>query len=130
MTDDTFDFKKISEHLTKSIQEANANITHEEFVIGVRNGKMGFKVMFGEPNKLLYGTKKTMFNIFVMLYMVVPVILVPVLAFHYDNWWLLFGIAFSYLFSFFATWGNNKYSGKWMSNLIYYFLIFLYCLLD
>ena len=119
------DFKNsFSEHLINSIKIANDGVSHKDFVDGVNSGAMGFKVMFGEPSKLLYGSRKTMFTIFVMLYMAVPIIAIPLLAYHADNWWLLFGIPFSYLFTYFATWANNKYSGKWKSNMIYYFLIF------
>ncbi len=123
--ENSIDFQKqCAERLISSIKTANEGVTHADFAAGVKNRTMGFKVMFGEPNKLLYGPRKKMFNIFVMLYMVAPVVLIPILAYHADNWWLLFGIAFSYLFTFFATWGNNKQSGKWMSNLIYYFFIY------
>lgn len=123
--ENSIDFQKqFAEQLLSSIKTANEGITHGDFVTGVKNGTMGFKVMFDEPNKLLYGSRKTMFNFFVMLYMIVPVILIPILSYRADNWRLLFGIVFCYLFTFFATWGNNKHTGKWMSNLIYYFLIF------
>ncbi len=113
-----------SDQLIKSIKTANEGVTHKDFVVGLNSGKMGFKVMFGEPSKLLYGSRKAMFNIYVILYMVAPVIIIPILAYKANDWWLLFGIAFNYLFTHFATWANNKYSGKWKSNMIYYFLVF------
>jgi tetratricopeptide (TPR) repeat protein len=116
--------KQIAEQLLNSIKSANRDISHGDFVAGVKRGTMGFKVMFGEPNKLLYGSRKTMFKIFVMFYMVVPLILIPILCYYANNWWLLLGIPCSYLFSFFATMRNNNYGGRWTSNLIYYFLIF------
>jgi hypothetical protein len=45
-----------------------------------------------------------LFNIFVMLYMIVPIIVIPILAIMKGNWYLLFGILFSYGASFSATW--------------------------
>lgn len=39
---------------------------------------------------------RTMFKIFALLYMVAPIIFVPCLAYYLGNWFLLFGILFSY----------------------------------
>gem|GEM_PF-2280798 len=43
---------------------------------------------------------KVMFKIFVFLYMVVPLIVIPYWAYTNDNWYLLFGILFSYFASY------------------------------
>lgn len=43
---------------------------------------------------------KFMFNLFAMLYMVAPLIIVPYWAYSNDNWYLLFGILFSWFASF------------------------------
>ena len=67
-------------------------ITHEEFVTGVRNKTIGFKVMQGEPITLVKGVRKTVFNILVMLYIVAPFLIIPFWAYHESNWWLLIGI--------------------------------------
>src|ERR1035437_469786 len=103
------------ETLITHIKEANEGITHEDFFAGVNNGTMGFKMMFGEPNKLLYGSRKVFFNVFVLFYLVAPFIIIPILAYSANNWWLLLGIGISLLFTHFATWGIAKSSGKWKS---------------
>jgi tetratricopeptide (TPR) repeat protein len=114
------------EALIAQIKEANGRITHEDFADGVNNGAMGFKMMFGEPNKLLYGSRKVFFNVFVLLYLVAPFIIIPILAYFANNWWLLLGIGISLIFTHFATWGIAKSSGKWKSKIIgYFFVVFV-----
>jgi len=121
MTTDKIDFNKIYESLIPDIQEANKGITHKQFAEGAKNGTMGFKVMIGEPADLIKGAKKTAFNLHVLLYMYAPLIIVPLFAYHADNWWLLFGIALSPLFAHFAAWKDAKAPGKWKANIIFYF---------
>jgi hypothetical protein len=68
------------------------SITHSDFVTGVQNRAVGFIVMSGEPITLVKGGRKMMFNVFVMLYLIAPVIFIPFWAYHERNWWLLLGI--------------------------------------
>jgi hypothetical protein len=79
------------------------SITHAEFVKGMQDKTVGFKVMRGEPYQLTTGAKRTVFNILVMLYTVAPLILIPLWAYYESNWVLLAGIAVSYLASFSAA---------------------------
>jgi hypothetical protein len=68
------------------------SITHADFVAGVQNRDVGFKVVRGEPITLVKGGRKTMFNVFVLLYSVVPITIIPFWAYHEQKWWLLPGI--------------------------------------
>ena len=45
---------------------------------------------------------KYMFNLFVILYAFAPLVAIPYWAYSNDNWYLLFGIAFSYFGSYSA----------------------------
>src|SRR5438552_2814529 len=100
--------------MQQHIAEANEGITHAEFAAGARNGQIGFKCMVGEPQQFITGARKAIFNIFVLLYMLAPLILVPIWAYHERNAWLLIGIPVSYLAS---------YSAAAHSKLIFLFLI-------
>lgn len=89
-------------------------ISHDEFVAGMKDKTLGFKVR-GEPYTLLRGSRKAVFNILVMLYVIGPLVIIPLWAYHEGNWWLLIGIAVSYATSFIATWvgarGRNSIGG-------------------
>lgn len=100
------------------------SITHEDFVIGVRTTKIGFKVLKGEPIGLVKGTRKIILNILVLLYMWIPFIIIPLLAYFAANWWLLFAVVLSPLFAHFAAWKNAKAPEKWKANIIIYFTLF------
>jgi hypothetical protein len=65
---------------------------HEEFVAGVAEGTIGFKVLKGEPIEIVSGSRKIMFNICAAFYLVVPLLTLPFWAYHEGNWWLLLGI--------------------------------------
>ncbi|HTG32756.1 MAG TPA: hypothetical protein VLB76_07465 [Thermoanaerobaculia bacterium] len=58
--------------LEDSIAQANAGVTHADFVAGVQSGTLGFRCMFGEPHRLVTGGRKVIFNVLVLLYMVAP----------------------------------------------------------
>ena len=96
-----------SEMLEKHVADANKNITHADFVVGVEKGTIGFRCMFGEPNQLFRGARKIVFNVLVLLYLVAPLILVPFWAYHEGDWWLLFAIVISYVASFSAACKSN-----------------------
>ncbi len=81
--------------LANDIAEANQNVTHADFVAGVRDGSMGFTCVSGEPSQLTKGARRIIFSLLVLLYTVAPFICVPLWAWHERNWWLLLGIAVS-----------------------------------
>ncbi|MGC2693317.1 MAG: hypothetical protein WA228_11555, partial [Desulfobaccales bacterium] len=83
------------ERLKETIAEANKKITHAEFISGMENQTIGFKVIGGGAYQLLTGYRKSMFNILVMLYSVAPFILIPIWAYLEGNWWLIIGIIIS-----------------------------------
>ncbi|MEY2520074.1 MAG: hypothetical protein QOF24_1833 [Verrucomicrobiota bacterium] len=89
--------------MQKSIAEANEGITHAQFVAGAQSGTIGFKCMIGEPRQFLAGAHKAIFSIFVLLYTISPLILVPIWAYHERNAWLLLGIPVSYIASYSAA---------------------------
>ena len=93
--------------LDADIAKANEGVTHDDFVAGVQKGTLGFKCMRGEPSSLVTGTRKTIFNLLVLLYMVVPFFLVPGWAFYQHDWWLLIGIPVSYVATYSATRGSK-----------------------
>jgi uncharacterized Zn finger protein (UPF0148 family) len=53
--------------LEADVAKANQGITHDEFVTGMQNKTMGFKVMQGEPHLLIKGFGKLFFNVLVIL---------------------------------------------------------------
>src|SRR5437016_3732548 len=77
--------------------DVSDSITHEEFVTGVQNRTVGFKVLHGEPITLVRGTRKTIFNCLVLLYLIAPSIIIPLWAYHEGNWWLLAGVVIASL---------------------------------
>lgn len=83
--------------LKEMIAENNKNITHDDFVIGMENKTIGYKVMVGEPSQMLTGYRKFIFNILVMLYLAAPFVLIPLWAYFESNWWLLTGIVISFI---------------------------------
>jgi len=68
------------------------SVTHSDFVAGVKDGTVGFKVVRGEASALVRGARKSVFNALVMLYFVAPAIAIPFWAYHERSWWLLLGI--------------------------------------
>ena len=89
--------------MQQSIAEANEGITHAEFAAGVRSGTIGFKCMVGEPQQFITGARKAIFNTFVVLYTLAPLILIPIWAYRERNAWLLAGIPVSYIASYSAA---------------------------
>ena len=78
--------------LEADVAKANQGITHDEFVTGMQNKTMGFKVMQGDPCQLIKGFGKLFFNFLVMLYILAPLLIIPFWAYHEHHWWLLIGI--------------------------------------
>jgi hypothetical protein len=104
----------IAQMMQQSIAEANEGITHAEFAAGAQSGTIGFKCMVGEPQQFITGARKAIFSIFVLLYTLAPLILVPAWAYYERNAWLLAGIPVSYIAS---------YSAAAHSKLIFLFLV-------
>lgn len=59
---------------------------------------------------------KLIFGFFALLYMLFPLIVIPIFAYFEGNWYLLFGILFSYFASYTAVSGQLK-------SFIYLFLL-------
>ncbi len=76
--------------------EKNKGITHVDFVVGMRNRVIGFSCL-GQPSHLLTGARKAIFNLLALLYQIGPLVLVPLWAYYESNWWLLVGIAVSWV---------------------------------
>jgi hypothetical protein len=85
------------ESFKRNIAEANQNISHEDFVDGVRNGTLGIKCLSGNPHQLISGGRRIVFSVLVMLYMFAPLIFAPLWAWYEHNWWLLIGICISFV---------------------------------
>lgn len=80
-----------------SLDEFDSNITHADFVVGMQNGTIG--CLLGEPYQLLKGSRWAIFNFLAMLYVVAPLVIIPLWAYTVGDWWLLVGIAVSYVAS-------------------------------
>jgi hypothetical protein len=86
------------------------NMTHADFAVGMQNGTV--ECWLGEPYGLRKGRRKAIFNLLTLLYMVGPLIFIPLWTYHLKNWWLLVGIPISYL----ATISARQYS-----QIVFYF---------
>jgi hypothetical protein len=78
-------------------------MTHAEYMEIIKYDKtlrFEFSPLFSNEQIFLKGFGKVIFNISVLAYMIAPLILVPLVAYKYSNWYLLFGIAFCYLSTF------------------------------
>ena len=56
---------------------------------------------------------RTLFKICVLIYQLGPLIIVPFLAYYFDNWYLLFGILFSWAGSF-AVFNGKSFMGLFL----------------
>jgi hypothetical protein len=72
--------------------DVTASITHNEFVRGLRDGTVGFAPKGGEPIRLVSGIGRVFFNVSFFLYLLAPILVIPLWAYHERNWWLLLGI--------------------------------------
>jgi hypothetical protein len=70
-----------------------------------------FLPLFDNKKTFIEGTSKIIFNTFSFFTYTVPLILIPVAAYHYDNWYLLFGILFS---SVSIHLGSQKKQWQWI----------------
>ncbi|MCX6243482.1 MAG: hypothetical protein NTU98_02160 [Bacteroidetes bacterium] len=92
-----------STNILEHIKKANHGITHEEFIKGLQNNTLDFRMAFQEPRVLLSSKRKIYFSIYCMIYQIVPLLLLPLLSLLEKNWWLLLGIGFSYFGSLFSA---------------------------
>ena len=72
-------------------------ITHEEFVRGLQDKSVGFAPKGGQPIRLVSGAWRVFFTVSFLLYLVAPILFIPVWAYHERNWWLLLGIVIACL---------------------------------
>jgi hypothetical protein len=84
-----------------SEEDYTEDVTHSEFVSGLRDKTIGFKLL--DERFVVRGARRTIFNILVMLYTVAPLIIVPLFAFLWHSWGFLTGIIISYAASFIAA---------------------------
>jgi hypothetical protein len=84
-------------------QNLGLSIDHKEFVDGLKSNKL-FYTFVGEPASILIKRQRATFNVLVVMYIVAPLVLVPFFCYHFNNWWLLFGIPFSYVGSVSGAW--------------------------
>jgi hypothetical protein len=101
-------------HLAADIAKADEGVSHADFVAGVQKGALGFKCMRGEPSSLITGTRKTIFNLLALLYMVAPLLFVSGWALYERDWWLLIGVPVSYA---------GTYSAARRSKIIFLFML-------
>src|SRR5665647_1770952 len=74
-------------------------MTYQEYIKGVQWDKtlqFHFDTSFTAERKFLKGFGKVAFYLFKLGYMYGSLILIPIIAYKYHNWYLLFGILFSY----------------------------------
>jgi tetratricopeptide (TPR) repeat protein len=74
-------------------------LTYQEYTNGAQYDKtlqFHFDTSFTAERKFLKGFGKTAFYFFMFGYMYGPLILIPIIAYKDHNWYLLFGILFSY----------------------------------
>jgi CheY-like chemotaxis protein len=106
---------------TKSNIEILYGLTHEEFIKNVNEDKtlqFQFDPFFNDERKLLKGTGKVFFNLCLIAYIIGPLILIPLTAYKFENWYLLVGILFSYFSTFLAT---KKKQWQWAAPLLFMF---------
>lgn len=107
--------QNLDDLINKSFDKA-LQYTHAEFVTAVTNKEIIFNVVTDNKYKILKGSQKVIFFINAFLYTIAPLIFIPIIAYHYDNLYLLFGVLISYLGSFLA--------GSRMSKLVFFYSIF------
>jgi len=94
---------------------------HEQFVAGMRQQTTACHFL-GEPFQFLTPAQKKKFAVFVVLYAVAPIVLVPLWAYHERNWWLLVGVIAAFVGLFLgsraSTQGGKATSGGFLPILL------------
>jgi len=88
-----------TDEMLQQALERTRNIGHSDFVRGMEAGSFFCLFVSCEPYEFFRGRRKYVFIAFVILYALSPIIIFPPLAYFINDWWLLLGIAFSYLAS-------------------------------
>jgi len=90
--------RSVADYPMTSDTSANLqNMTHADFADGMRHGALTCWV--AEPYQLQGGLRKLLFNLFTLLYIAGPLIVIPIWSYHAGNWFFLIGIVFSYVAS-------------------------------
>jgi hypothetical protein len=71
--------------------EVTQTTSHTEFVSGVRDHSIGL-VVVRDPGTLMDRPRYLVFMLLLGLHLVVPLIVIPIWAYHEKSWWLLSGI--------------------------------------
>ena len=106
---------------SKTNIESIRGMTYEEYVEGKKSDKtlqFQFDPIFTNEKVFLKGFGKVLFYACLMGYMIAPIIIVPLISYKYDNWYLLFGILFSYFSTFLAM---RKQQWQWAAPLLFMF---------
>lgn len=106
---------------TKTNIESIRGMSYDEFIEGKKTDntlQFQFDPFFSNERIFLKGFGKGLFYTCLFGYMIAPIILVPLIAYKYDDWYLLFGIAFSYFSTFLAL---RKQQWQWAAPLLFMF---------
>ena len=77
-----------------------------------------FEPFFTNQRLFLKGFGKFLFYTFLIGYMISPIFIVPLISYHFDNSYLLFGLIFSYLSTYLAI---RKKQWQWAAPLLFIF---------
>ncbi len=106
---------------TKNNIESIRGMSYTDFIESKKNDdtlQFQFDPFFTNQRIFLKGFGKGLFYTCLLGYMIAPIIFVPLIAYKYDNWYLLFGIAFSYFSTFLAL---RKQQWQWAAPLLFMF---------
>ena len=99
--------------------ESIRGMSYNEFIEGKKVDEtlqFQFDPFFSNERIFLKGFGKGLFYTCLFGYMIAPVILVPLIAYKYEDWYLLFGIAFSYASTYLAL---RKKQWQWAAPLLF-----------
>lgn len=99
--------------------ESIRGMSYHEFIEGKKTDsslQFQFDPLFTNERIYLKGFGKFLFYFCLFGYMIAPVILVPLVSYKYDNWYLLFGIAFSYFSTYLAI---RKKQWQWAAPTLF-----------
>ena len=106
---------------TKNYIESIRGMSYDEFIKGKKTDntlQFQFDPSFSNERIFLKGLGKSLFYTCLFGYMILPIFLVPLIAYKYDDWYLLFGVAFSYFSTFLAL---RKQQWQWAAPLLFMF---------
>lgn len=106
---------------TKNYIESIRGMSYDEFIKGKKTDntlQFQFDPSFSNERIFLKGLGESLFYTCLFGYMILPIFLVPLIAYKYDDWYLLFGVAFSYFSTFLAL---RKQQWQWAAPLLFMF---------